>query len=159
MTIKQLLSLSTDQLQEEYVLTLGGAVYYFSLAEWMAANCCEIMQNGYVRDVCTKSKKITAWNIAEKLVSLSGKLSKSDEQHCLVTAAAEFQILVSDARNPLLHAYPAAVDDIAVLHNPKDQQTFSLSALEDIATRSFNCENVLNHAYYNYLIPKFSNGG
>ena len=150
MAIRKLLA-RTPQLQEEYVLTLGGAVYYFSLAEWMAAYCCEAMCAGYIKDVSNKDKKITARNVAEKLIALTKKLPESEEKTKLLDAANDFLGLVTDERNPLLHSHPAAVENEAVLHNPKNRKTFSKEALEEYAQQSFDCNHALNHAYYKFL--------
>lgn len=152
MTVRQLLE-RTPQLSEEYVLTLGAAVYYFSLAEWMAVYCCEAMCTGYVRDVANKDRRIMARNVAEKLLSLTKNLPPSVDQTNLLNAAETFLRLVEDERNPLLHSYPAAVENSAVLHNPKIHKTFSLAALEEYVQQSFDCNHALNTAYYQFLRP------
>ncbi|MEQ1829892.1 MAG: hypothetical protein ABL921_28275 [Pirellula sp.] len=158
MTVRQLLA-RTPQLSEEYVLTLGAAVYYFSLAEWMAVYCCEAMHAGYVRDVANKDLKITARNIAEKLISLTKKLPTSAEQQHLLIASETFLALVTDERNNLLHSYPAAVENNAVLHNPKIHRTFSIAELEEYARQSFDCNHALNTSYYKFLRPSNSHVG
>ena len=150
MSIRDLVKRS-PQLSEDYVLTLGGAVYYFSDAEWMAVACCEAMEEGYKRTVMFDERHEGARNVAEKLISLTKKLPSSDGQVALLAAAYEFEALVVDDRNPLFHAHPVAVDDEAVLHSSKHQKTFSMEALEDYTQRAFDCQHALNHACYKFL--------
>jgi hypothetical protein len=74
-----------------YVAALGRAMYVFASTEWMAACCCEKMESGFVGKL--RTNKMTAYNIAVKLVSLVGKrLAAPDKQRC-VNAAAEFKRL------------------------------------------------------------------
>lgn len=152
MPIRDLLD-RTPQLHDEYVLTLGGAVYYFSLAERMAVACCEAMQEGYTNDVCNKELGITAGTIARKLIKLTKKtLPDSPEKQTLLIASDDFLALVDDDRNPLLHAYPVTgVDRRAVLYNPKLHKDFPIEELVAYAYRAFDCENALNQPYYNFL--------
>lgn len=53
-------------LENEYVQSLGRALFIFAALEWNSANCCEKIAPGYLNDM----KKKTAGNIADDLVRL-----------------------------------------------------------------------------------------
>lgn len=88
--------------EDGYVAALGRAAYVFSSAEWNAVYCCEKLEPGFVQ----KAVKLTAGQIADKLVSLMNKrpATATDRQQC-IDVAAEFKRLTG-RRNDLMHANP-----------------------------------------------------
>ncbi len=140
-----------SQLSKEYISLVGACTYVFLRAEWMAVYCCEVMENGYLAKVTDAESRIMAAKIACKLLKLTSCLDDSSGKTTLLDRAGEFQKLVKDRRNVLLHAYPASIDGMSALHNPKDQHTFTSEDLEKFLEEAYAVANHLNDSYYKFL--------
>lgn len=139
------------QLSKEYLSLVGACTYVFLRAEWMAAYCCEVMENGYLAKVTDAKSRIMAGKISCKLLELTSCLDDSPGKNTLLTRASKFQKLTKDRRNVLLHAYPASIDGMSTLHNPKDQHTFTSEDLEKFLEEAYSVSNDLNDSNYKFL--------
>lgn len=132
--------------EDAYVAALGRAAYVFSSAEWNAVYCCEKLETGFVQ----KAAKLTAGQIADKLLSLMKKRPATvpDWQRC-IDAAAEFKRLTG-RRNDLMHANPGTAPN-------GEQQLFrhgaqwTTNAVDDVADEFAANGISLNDIYYRVL--------
>jgi hypothetical protein len=132
--------------EDAYVTALGRAAYVFSSVEWNAVYCCEKLETGFVQ----KAVKLTAGQIADKLLSLMKKRPARavDWQRC-VDAAAEFKRLTR-RRNDLMHANPGTAPN-------GEQQLFrhgaqwTAQAVDDVADEFAANGIILNELYYRVL--------
>lgn len=144
----------SSQLSKEYLSLVGACTYVFLRAEWMAVYCCEVMENGYLAKVTDAKSRIMAGKISCKLLELTSCLDDSSGKATLLARAGKFQKLVKDRRNVLLHAYPASIDGMSTLHNPKDQHTFTSEDLEEFLGEAYTVADDLNDSYYKFLKDK-----
>jgi hypothetical protein len=132
---------------EDYVAALGRATYVFSYTEWVAAYCCEKMESGFVGKL--RTNKMTAGNIADKLVSLVGKRPAGPDTQRCVDAAAEFKRLTL-RRNDLIHSNPGTAPS-------GDQQLFrhgnawTVQSINDVADEFATNGIELNDIYHKVL--------
>ena len=149
MSIQKLVA-SHGDIDDQFILSLGAAVYFFSRAEWASICCCHAMDGEYANST-GGDKKPYAFNVAQKLISLTEKLGKSEERNALLAAAKDFMTLATDERNALLHSYPATIDGTHELHNAKDNKSYNADALEDYAQRAAECSNTLTRLFNTFL--------
>ena len=130
-----------------YVAALGRATYVFASTEWMAAYCCEKMESGFVGKL--RTNKMTAHNIAEKLVSLVGKRpAVPDKQRC-VNAAAEFKRLAL-RRNDLIHSNTGSAPR-GGQHLFRHGEKWTVQSINDVADEFAANGIELNHIYFKVL--------
>jgi len=141
------------KLSKDYLALVGACTYVFLRAEWMAVYCCDVMEEGYRSKVTDVNSRIMAGKISKKLLHLASCLDASDGKNDLVLRAAKFIKLVNDRRNVLMHAYPASIDGMSTLHNPKDQHTFTTEDLERFLEEASTVAAELNDSYYSFLKP------
>jgi hypothetical protein len=128
-----------------YTSALGLAVYCFASLEWNAVWCCERMQAGSVESL----EERTAGRVADTLLHLAKRLSVSEEQMDLQSAAEDFRFLVG-TRNNLVHAKPGtAADGEQGLFRHGDQWT--VPELEGVADAFATCSLRLNQALHGLL--------
>lgn len=87
---------------EDYLIALGRATYYFSYLEWGIIWLMETLQPEFLHS----ASNMTAGEIAKKFSSASESLDKANpDRACLKKLACNFTDLVHD-RNSLMHGNP-----------------------------------------------------
>ncbi len=130
-------------LDPAYANALGVALYCFALCEWNAIYCIQKHQPGYV----AKNQSTMAGTVAQKLCSITSKLSETPKKQKWERAAKTFCELVKTERNHLVHAKPATNED-------GEQRLFyfdfewTIERIEDVANKFTKCSIDLSKLYH-----------
>ncbi len=112
---------------DEYIASLGRAVYAFSLLEWNIIWCLERMVPS---DIGSVSRKMSM-QISKKFSRISQKILDSNLRDQCITVSTEFELLVKK-RNALLHAKPGTATDGSQLLF-RNGNPWTISAIDALA--------------------------
>lgn len=133
-------------LDPDYATALGQALYCFALCEWNAVYCIQEQQPGYVADAFRPTQSTMAGTVADKLRSVSRKLSNGPDKLEWEQAAQLFFDLVTAERNRLVHAKPGT-------NQVGEQRLFyfgyewTVERVQAVADRFTQCGMTLNNLY------------